>query len=214
MKNMGLTDLALVRPKKFPHAKATARASGAIDVLQNATVVDALQDAISDCVFVAGASARPRSLSWPTMEPRDCAAKLVQHSDDGVVAAVFGPEKSGMSNSDLDYCDTLLTIPTDPDFSSLNLAMAVQVFTYELRLAGIDATPSHYEHDGPLATAEEMEYFYAHLSEVMVRVGFLDEENPRHLMRRLRRLFIRAEVDQNEVNILRGILAAFDRYRP
>ena len=214
MKNMGLTDLALVNPKKFPHAKATARASGAVDVLQDATVVDSLQDAILDCIFVAGASARPRSLSWPTMEPRDCAAKLVQHSTDGVVAAVFGPEKSGLSNSDLDYCDTLLTIPTDPDFSSLNLAMAVQVFTYELRLAGIDGTPPHYEHDAPLATADEMEYFYTHLNEVMVRVGFLDEANPRHLMRRLRRLFIRAQVDKNEINILRGILAAVDRYRP
>jgi len=214
MKNMGLTDLALVRPKKFPHAKATARAAGAVDVLRHATVVESLQDAISDCVFVAGASARPRTLSWPTMEPRDCAAKLVQHSADGVVAAVFGPEKSGLSNSDLDYCDALLTIPTDPDFSSLNLAMAVQVFTYELRLASIDGTPPHYEHDAPLATAEEMEYFYAHLSEVMIKVGFLDEANPRHLVRRLRRLFIRAQVDQNEINILRGILAAIDRYRP
>ncbi len=214
MKNMGLTDLALVKPRKFPHAKATARASGAVDVLHNATVVDSLPEAIKDCVFVAGASARPRTLNWPYMEPRDCAARFVELSQNGVVAAVFGPEKSGLSNADLDHCDTLLTIPTDPDFSSLNLAMSVQVFTYELRMAGITGAPPHYEHDAPLATGEELEHFYKHLEKTLTDVHFLDPENPRHLMRRLRRLFIRAQVDKNEVNILRGILAAIDKRGP
>ncbi len=213
MKNMGLSDLALVRPKTFPHAKATARASGAVDVLKNATVVETLAEAIEDCVFVAGASARTRSLTWPTMEPRECAAKFQQLSDEGVVAAVFGPEKSGLSNSDLDHCDTLLTIPTNPDFSSLNLAMSVQVFTYELRMAAVGATAAHYERDAPLATSEELEHFYAHLERVLTEVDFLNPENPRHLMRRLRRLFIRADVDKNEINILRGILAAIDKSR-
>lgn len=213
MKNMGLADLALVNPKVFPHAKATARASGAVDVLKNAIVVESLAEAIEDCVFVAGASARTRSLSWPTMEPRECAAKFQQLSEEGTVAAVFGPEKSGLSNSDLDHCDTLLTIPTDPDFSSLNLAMSVQVFTYELRMAAMGSTPAHYEQDAPLATSEELEHFYGHLEKVLTDVDFLDPDNPRHLMRRLRRLFIRAQVDKNEINILRGILSAIDKSR-
>ncbi|MDH4126544.1 MAG: RNA methyltransferase [Gammaproteobacteria bacterium] len=211
MKNMGLSDLVLVRPKIFPHAKATARASGALDVLQNARVVETLPEAIKDCVFVAGASARSRTLSWPTLAPRDCAQKFQQLSQSGAVAAVFGPEKSGLSNTDLDHCDALLTIPTDPDFSSLNLAMSVQVFAYELLLATqVGAAPAQAT-DVPLATNEELEHFYAHLEKTLLDVKFLDPDNPRHLMRRLRRLFVRAKVDKNEVNILRGILTAVNR---
>jgi TrmH family RNA methyltransferase len=211
MKNMGLDDLALVNPRIFPHEEATARASGAADVLENATVVESLEEAIKDCVFVAGASARPRSLAWPYMEPRDCAAKFIELREGGVVAAVFGPEKSGLSNSDLDHCDTLLTIPTDPDFSSLNIAMSVQVFTYELRMAAIGGKPAHYEYDAPLATSGELEKFFDHLEQVLTDVKFLNPENPRHLMRRLRRMFIRTQVDKNEVNILRGMLSAIDK---
>jgi TrmH family RNA methyltransferase len=124
MKNMGITDLALVDPLHFPHEEATSRASGADDLLEQAKVVGTLAEAITDCVYVAGASARSRSINWPCMEPRDCAARLIQESHQGTVAVVFGPEKSGLSNSDLDHCDTLLTIPSDPAFSSLNLAMA------------------------------------------------------------------------------------------
>jgi TrmH family RNA methyltransferase len=141
MKNMGITDLALVNPRFFPHEDATARASGADDVLENARVVATLEEAISDCVYVAGASARTRAIDWPSLEPRDCAARLIEESRNGNVAAVFGPEKSGLSNADLDHCDTLLTIPANPDFSSLNLAMAVQVITYELRLASETDVP-------------------------------------------------------------------------
>ena len=213
MKNMGLVDLALVNPKKFPHSEATARASGAVDVLKSAMVVKTLPEAIKDCVYVAGASARPRSLNWPTMEPRECAAKFLELSEEGVVAAVFGPEKSGLSNTDLDHCDTLLTIPTNPDFSSLNLAMSVQILSYELRMAGITGTPPHYEHEAPLATSEEMEQFYEHLEKTLIDLEFLKPDNPRNLMRRIRRLFIRAEVDKNEINILRGIFAAIDKDR-
>ena len=213
MKNMGLTDLALVNPKVFPHAKATARASGAVDVLKNATVVESLAEAIGDCIYVAGASARSRSLAWPTMEPRECAAKFAGLHEQGVVAAVFGPEKSGLSNSDLDHCDTLLTIPTDPDFSSLNLAMSVQVFTYELRMAMAGGTAAHYDDDTPLATGDELEHFYGHLEKVLTEIDFLDPDNPRHLIRRLRRMFARAQVDKNEVNILRGILTAFEKHK-
>jgi len=213
MKNMGLGDLALVNPKHFPHEEATARASGATDVLDGARVVATLAEALTDCVYVAGASARSRTISWPTLGPRDCAERMISESKAGTVAAVFGPEKSGLNNEDLDLCHSLLTIPTNPEFSSLNLGMAVQVLTYELRVASmLDEGPA-FETEAPPATGEEMEHFYAHLERVVKDVGFLDPENPRHLMRRLRRLFIRARPDKNEVNILRGILTAVDRKR-
>ena len=211
MKNMGVTDLALVNPRFFPHEEATVRASGADDVLEHATVTVTLEEAISDCVYVAGASARTRAIDWPSLEPRDCAARLIEESSKGTVAAVFGPEKSGLSNADLDHCDTLLTIPTNPDFSSLNLAMAVQVITYELRLASESGVVTGKEPDVLPATNDELEYFYTHLEQVLSDISFLDPDNPRTLMRRLRRLFIRAHLDKNEVNILRGILTAVER---
>ena len=135
MKNMGLSDLALVNPRFFPHEEATARASGATDVLDSALVVTTLADALIDCVYVAGASARSRTISWPSMGPRDCAERMINESENGKVAAVFGPEKTGLHNDDLDLCNTLLTIPTAPGFSSLNLAMAVQVLAC-LRTSG------------------------------------------------------------------------------
>jgi len=211
MKNMGVADLALVEPRHFPHKDATARASGAVDVLNNTVVADSLEDALKDCVFTVGASARSRAINWPTLEPRECAARLLSENEAGPVAAVFGPEKYGLTNEHLDLCDALLTIPTNPDFSSLNLGMAVQILTYELRAAGIDRDQPEYEADAPLATSSDMEHFYAHLESVLTDIQFLNPDNPRHLMRRLRRLFIRARPDQNEVNILRGILTAVDR---
>jgi TrmH family RNA methyltransferase len=213
MKNMGLRDLALVSPRYFPHDEATARASGAEDILQAAQVENSLDAAISDCCYVAGASARSRTIGWPSMPPRECAAKLVAESTQGNVAVVFGPEKSGLTNEDLDRCHTLLTIPTDPGFSSLNLAMAVQVMTYELRLALQDEVNDAPAREAPLATAEELENFYVHLEQVLTDSSFLDPDNPRHLMRRLRRLFSRALPDRNEVNILRGILGSLDSQR-
>jgi TrmH family RNA methyltransferase len=213
MKNMGIHDLALVCPRYFPHAEANARASGAVDVLDAAVVVDTLAEAVEDCVFVAGASARSRALNWPCLEPRDCAATMLTKAQAGPVAAVFGPEKYGLTNTDLDLCDALLTIPTNPDFSSLNLAMAVQVLTYELRAAQSAGKPPYYEADAPLATNAELQHFYDHLERVLTDVAFLDPQNPRHLMRRLRRLFLRAAPDKNEVNILRGILAAIEKQR-
>lgn len=211
MKNMGVSDLALVEPRHFPHKDATARASGAVDVLKNTTVFETLAEAVADCVYTVGASARSRAINWPTLEPRQCAEKLIEENRSGPVAAVFGPEKYGLTNEHLDLCDALLTISTNPDFSSLNLGMAVQVLTYELRAAGVDKDQPVYEPDAPLATNEDMEHFYTHLESVLTDIRFLNPENPRHLMRRLRRLFIRARPDQNEVNILRGILTAVER---
>jgi TrmH family RNA methyltransferase len=213
MKNMGLRDLALVRPKLFPHEDATARASGAEDLLESASVHDTLADALADCSYVAATSARSRSIGWPCMAPRECAERLVAEARRGLPAIVFGPEKSGLTNDDLDRCNTLLTIPTDPGFSSLNLAMAVQVVSYELRVAGFGSLQPDPGRDGhiPLAGGADLERFYGHLERVLTASGFLDPENPRHLMRRLRRLFARAEPDQNEINILRGILASIER---
>lgn len=210
MKNMGLADLVLVEPRHFPHADATARASGAEDVLERARVVETLADALADCNYVAGASARSRTIGWPTLLPRECAQRLVAEGEDGVAAAVFGSEKSGLTNDDLDRCHALLTIPTVPGFSSLNLGMAVQVLCYELRMAELDDDAPVTSRETPLATGEDLERFYRHLEQVVIASGFLDPDNPRQLMRRLRRLFARAEPDQNEINILRGILASID----
>ena len=210
MKNMGLHDLVLVSPRYFPHEDATARASGADNVLASARVVSTLDEALSDCTYVAGASARSRTIGWPSMVPRECAARLVEESRNGTVAAVFGPEKAGLTNDDLDRCHTLLTIPTDPAFSSLNLAMAVQILTYELRVAAMDDPEPSRHTDVPLASGDELQDFYTHLEQVLSVSGFLDPDNPRHTMRRLRRLFGRAEPDKNEINILRGILASLD----
>ena len=214
MKNMGLSDLMLVSPKIFPHEDATARASGAEDILLSTRVVSNLDEALSDCTYVAAASARSRSIGWPSMTPRECAQRLVEESGQGIAAVLFGPEKSGLSNDDVDRCNTLLTIPTEPGFSSLNLAMAVQVIAYELRVAGMTREKAGAEPESPPATSAEREHFYAHLEQVLMRSGFLDPDNPRLLMRRLRRLFVKAELDQNEVNILRGMLAALDPENP
>lgn len=213
MKNMGIADLVLVNPRDFPHEDATARASGATDILESAGVVSSLAEALTNCVYVVGASARSRTISWPSMGPRDCAERMIVESKQGKVAAVFGPEKTGLHNDDLDLCHTLLTIPTNPEFSSLNLAMAVQVLTYELRVAStVDGGPG-FESEAPPASGEDMEHFYTHLERVLEATGFLDPDNPRHLMRRMRRLFIRARPDQNEINILRGILTSVDRIK-
>ncbi|MEX2496853.1 MAG: RNA methyltransferase [Woeseia sp.] len=210
MKNMGLSDLWLVRPRHFPHEEATARASGAEDLLQAASITDSLTDAIGDCRYVAGTSARPRTIGWPTLSPRDCAERLRQESRLGKVAAVFGPEKTGLSNEDLDRCHTLVSIPAAPEFSSLNLAMAVQVLSYELRVAELGGKVMEVPRETPLASVAELERFYTHLEQVLTASGFLDPDNPRYLMRRLRRLMARAEPDQNEINILRGILASLE----
>lgn len=214
MKTMGLTELHLVNPRAFPDAEATALASGADDMLARAPVWSRLDQALADCTWVAGASARTRSIQWPQFEPRECAARLVAGAGNGPVALVFGRERTGLTNDELDQCHALVTIPADPAYPSLNLAAAVQVMAYELRLAGGGAptvpprTPEH-----PPATAGEMAGFYGHLEQVLTELDFLDPDNPRHLMRRLRRLFDRAGPDRNEVNILRGVLSAVQNRR-
>ena len=158
MKNMGFRELVLVAPRYFPHEEATARASGAEDVLENARVMDTLDEALAGCHFAVGASARSRAIEWPTLTPRECGLRMAENRAKGSVALVMGPEKSGLSNEHLDRCQALVTIPTDPVFSSLNIAMAVQVLCYEMRLATLE-TPAPAEPEIPPATLEEMEFF-------------------------------------------------------
>jgi len=215
MKTMGLSDLALVAPKFFPHEEATARASGADDLLANARVVASLPEAIADCSIVAGASARIRGGRWPIVDPRQLASDFVSRIEVERCAIVMGPEQSGLTNDDLARCQVLVNIPASPDYGSLNIAMAVQVLCYELRMAAITAgaaaTHSQSEQrDAPLATAAELEGLQAHMESVLTRSGFLHPDHPRQLKLKLRRLFMRAELDQNEINILRGAFASLD----
>lgn len=219
MKNMGLRRLYLVNPRLFPHADATARASGADDLLAQATVCTDLDEALAGCALVVGASARLRNLTVPLLDPRQCATQVLEEwaaAGDHEVAILFGREHSGLTNDELGRCHHLVHIPTDPDYSSLNLAAAVQVVSYELRMACggqslvADQTEAEkaQQADEPLAPAEDMARFYAHLEQTLVEIGFLDPENPRIMMRRLRRLFNRARPHVIEMNILRGILTA------
>jgi len=213
MKNMGLTELHLVRPEHFPHEDATARASGADDVLFNARVHDRFEDAIADCGLVVGTSARQRHLAWELVEPRECAMQLAAGAKLGPVALVFGAERMGLTNIELALCNRLVTIPTHPDYSSLNVAMAVQLLTYEIWLQQRPGAPAPPPLDVPLATSEEMTRLYAHIEEVLNEIDFHDRTGGGQLMARIRRLFNRAQVDQNEMNILRGILTAVQSKR-
>lgn len=208
MKNMGMDQLRLVSPKLFPHADATARASGADDVLRAATVYSSLPEAIADCRIVLGSSARDRTISWPSVTAREAAEKWVAAGADEKIALVFGRENSGLKNHELDLCHYLLRIPCDPEYSSLNLAAAVQVVCYELFVASGREYPSSIGDLGeePLATAEQMEGFYQHLLQTMEDIGFLHPERSKSIMRRLRRLFNRSQLDTKELDILRGIL--------
>ena len=207
MKTMGFRDLVLVNPVPPGDPDARARASGALDVLESAMVTSSLAEAVRGCGLVIGASARHRRLGVPEMDPRECAREVLQASGMKPAAIVFGPERTGLSNAELDLCQAIVYIPANPEYSSLNLAAAVQVIAWELRYAqgvAIEAPPP----ESPPAGVEDMDLFYEHLQRVLLASGFLDPAQPRNLMRRLRRLFNRARLDENELNILRGILAA------
>lgn len=215
MKNMGLQKLVLVRPKEFPHPEASARASGAVDVLEQAQVVTTIEEGIADCGFVVATTARDRDQNIRVLDVRDGAARLVAESSRGPVALLFGNERTGLTNEELSLAHLLLRIPANPAYASLNLAMAVQLVTYEVYRA---RGAQHVAAAGavPLATAGDMERLYAHLAEVLEQIGFRDRTaSGTHLMERIRRFVNRAELDQNEANILRGILTAVQgRRRP
>ena len=211
MKNMGLRDLWLVAPESFPDEVATARASGAADLLESARVVGTLQDALADTVFSAALTARRRELSLPRMQARDAARELVARSSDGIVALVFGNETSGMTNEEVGLCSLPVTIPTDPDFSSLNLGAAVQVLSYELRMAAFgEAAAAPADLQAKPATHADFEGFMGHLERVVTASGFHDPANPKRLLPRMRRLFNRVRLEKEEVAILRGMLTTFE----
>jgi tRNA (cytidine32/uridine32-2'-O)-methyltransferase len=209
MKNMGLTRLTLVAPVEYPAPEATWRAASAADVLENARVVDTLDEAIADCQFVVGTSARERRIPWPVQDARRCAERIAQHSGSERVAVLFGREDRGLLNEELQRCNLHCHIPTHEGYPSLNLAMAVQIVAYECRMMQLDgqtALPEDAEWDTAFATAEDMTRFYTHLEETLIDIEFLNPEAPRQLMRRLKRLYNRVRLDEMELNILRGIL--------
>ncbi|NCC26966.1 MAG: RNA methyltransferase [Gammaproteobacteria bacterium] len=216
MKTMGLSRLELVAPKQLPDAEALARACGADDLLQRAGIHADLPGAIAGCRLVIGTSARRRTLDWETMEPPEAARTLLAEADAGEVALLLGRESSGLTNAELARCQFLVHIPTNPDFSSLNLAAAAQVFAYEIRRCRREGrpepvgTPSRALSDASrdLATAEELEGLHGHLADTLRDIGFGDPDNSKKLLLRLRQLFNRARPDRVEINILRGILSA------
>lgn len=211
MKTMGLQNLYLVAPKTYPHVNANEMASGALDVLGKAIVVETLDEALADCGLVVGTSARDRSLPWPQLLPRDFAEKARTETQMTHVAVLFGREQSGLTNEELHRCHFHVAIPSNPDYSSLNIASAVQVIAYELRLASLGPQPAEMEWDYPYADAAGMAGFYEHLERVLVELDFLNPKAPRQLMPRLQRLFNRARPDVMEMNILRGILGAVEK---
>ncbi|MGH8109254.1 MAG: RNA methyltransferase [Arenimonas sp.] len=222
MKTMGLFELHLVKPHKFPHPEASALAAGALDVLDQAVLHDSLADAVADCQFVIGTSSRRREVPLPELMPREAAERLLQSGLTGKVALVFGCERTGLENGDLQRCHATVSIPANPDYASLNLAAAVQVLAYEYRMAQlasdsktaipVDQT-SHAvpEPDSAPATHEDMERFFAHLGELMEQVDFHKGRAPEMVTSRLRRLYLRAQMDVREIKILRGLFSDTQR---
>jgi tRNA/rRNA methyltransferase len=210
MKTMGFEDLRLVSPKAFPHPEAAALASGAVEMLERAHVAATLEDALGDAVLAVGFSARPRDLSHPVRALREVAPEILAATAQGPVALVFGNETFGLSNEELGRCHRLVTIPANPAYGSLNLGAAVQVACYELASAAAAFAPP-LEPQRNAATVEETEGLFAHLERAMVASGFLDPQQPKRLMERMRRLYARAALEREEVRFLRGMLAAFER---
>jgi TrmH family RNA methyltransferase len=214
MKNMALTSLLLVRPKQFPHPEASARASGAEDVLAAARVVASLGEALEGCGFIAATTARERDQHFRVADPRAAAPRIVAAARRSPSAVVFGAERTGLTNEELETAHVLLRIPASAAYPSLNLAMAVQLVAYELYRAREAAAPAADATGVRLASAGEMQELYAHFAEVLDEIDFKDRtESGTHLMSRIRRLLQRAELDHNEANILRGILTAVQNRR-
>ena len=217
MKTMGLADLVLVKPKRFPDPQAEWLAVGAADLLKNARVCDNLDEALAGSAFSVACTARPREVAAPMVNAREAATRMVEVARKQPVALVFGNEKFGLTAADVNQCQLLASIPADPKFSSLNVAAAVQVFAYELRVAALGSVVPRGSGKLPdLATHEEIELFYEQLERSLLKAGFLNPRNPKKLMARLRRLFGRTQLEQEEVNILHGMiktLATPKKYR-
>lgn len=212
MKNMCLSRLTLVKPKVFPSPEAQARASGAQDVLGRAQVVSSLVEAVGGCSLVIGSSARQRATLWQVLDPRECAARLATTAEHSEVALVFGRESTGLTAQELDLCTHLVHIPANPEYSSLNIAMAVQVLSYELRMHALvgqrKAASEPEQAIDPPASMQQMEGLFTHLEQALRDIGFLQPGREGKILQRLRRLLHRATPDQREVNILRGILSS------
>jgi tRNA/rRNA methyltransferase len=207
MKTMGFKNLYLVQPDKYPNAQATAMAAGADDVLDHAIVTQTLSEALIGCAFAIGLSARKRYLSHETVNAREAAMQANKIAASQPVAFVFGTEMSGLTNAELDCCQLLAMIPANPEYSSLNLAMAVQLVCYELRMTILNNAPELGEAAGEvLATNDELERFYIHLEETLLHIGYLNPNAPKKLFERMRRLYARARLEKEEINLLRGVL--------
>jgi tRNA (cytidine32/uridine32-2'-O)-methyltransferase len=206
MKTMGLSQLVLVNPKKYPHLSAVELSAGADDVLHKAQVVDTLEEAIADCQLILGTSTRPRGIALTGLNPRQ-AGLLVANHKKANVAILFGREYAGLTNDELLTCQYHITIPANPNYSSLNLAASVQVLCYELRMSLIETPTLLPLEQQEYASAKEVEWFYQHLETVLISIDFLKPSNPRRLMQRLRRMFNRIRIERLEMNILRGILS-------
>ena len=231
MKTMGLADLVVVKPARFPDPQAVWRAAGAVDVVERARVFERLDDAIADCGWVVGTSARSRRVPWPLATAEQFAARLARQDLGGKpVAVLFGREDRGLRNEELERCNHHVVIPANPEYASLNLAMAVQIVCYEVRQALVEvansdaatppATPSAGQDSQPdlpddwdrsPATAADLAALYRHFGQVLSTIEFQDPKNPRLTMTRLRRMFARIHPDQTEVAILRGVLTRIER---
>ena len=212
MKTMGLSDLVLVDPVQEPDSHASALAAGATDILGSAKIVNTLQEAIADCPLSIATSARNRTLSWPMLDPRECGAEVVEEGHKGKVALVFGRENSGLTNEELQQCQFHVHIPANPDYSSLNLAMAVQTLSYEVRMQFLEQQQAEYEvSDAEYPNGEQLEGFYEHLEQALLHTGFINKQHPGQVMQKLRRLYTRARPESHELNILRGILSSISK---
>ena len=212
MKNMGILDLALVEPKEFPSDVATFRSKAAKDILEKASVHTSLEEAISECELVVGTSARGRTVPWPVLNPREAAEEMHKSSLNGKVAIVFGREDRGLTNEELGLCNFHVHIPSDPEYSSLNLSQAVQILAYEIRLSYLQDRHVNKEYwDVELANNEQTERLINHMDELMQEVNFYDVENPRKLLVRVRRFFKRSKIDVMEANIFRGFFATIQK---
>jgi tRNA (cytidine32/uridine32-2'-O)-methyltransferase len=210
MKTMGLSQLVLVDPVTPPDGQASALAAGAGDVLAGSRQVATLAEAIAGCGLVVGTSARSRTLSWPMLEPRECGKKLVAEVSQYPVALVFGRENNGLSNEELQQCHFHVCIPANPEYSSLNLAAAVQTLCYEIRMASLQMIREQ-EVVEPYPLVDDLEAFYSHLEQTLLKTNFIKPQHPGMVMSKLRRLFNRARPDEQEFNILRGILASIEK---
>jgi tRNA (cytidine32/uridine32-2'-O)-methyltransferase len=216
MKTMGLSQLWLVRPQRYPDPQAEWRAAGALDVLDAAVVVDTLDAALADCGLVVGTSTRQRRIPWPAVNPRELAARIAGEAGARPTALLFGREASGLNNDELQRCHLHLQIPANPAYPSLNVAMAVQVVCYEL-YQGRDLVPgadAAVAWDRPPATVAAVDAFYTHLQTLLERIEFIEADNPGQVMTRLKRLFARVRLDETEVAMLRGMLSEIERALP